>query len=898
MTLRGLWLRLTYPFQQRRIARELREEMDLHVELRARQLLEGGEIRETGSAILAARKRFGNATRIEGAARDAWGWHWFDGLAQDLRYVSRQLARSPVFAIVTTVTIAIGIALNATAFTFYDAIVLKPLPVRDPNEIVRIVQDVRSVSPDLLPYVAYDVLRRDARTITSVVVTTAPQSFAATMPGRSRDESAIVNARFVSPGFAASLGVGTFAGRWFGQGDDAVVVLDHGFWSRALNADPGVIGQRITIHDRAFTIIGIAAERFAGTGLPATAPDVWLPTSSLSPLVGSDWRYDGRAHWQILGRLSPGASLTQLHAELEALRAGIPDSVGKPLPVIAKAATFFQADAGEFEVFQQVSAAFMVALALILSIAVVNLINLFAARNAGREREIAVRLALGASRGRIARQLASESLLLAGCGGALGLLASRELAMWLRDWLFTTMSSITGGLVNVFLDLSVDWRVTIYTAVLSIVIGAAVGLWPAMRSARGDANVVLRAGGTSTATGAAWGGRNLLLAVQIAACTILLAASGLLLAGMKRAPRIDPGFDAAHQLDVFMNDLSLPSQQRASIRGELQRRLAALPMVSGVAWTKRIPLDGSETHTFSSASGRISVSVNHVAESYFDVMGVRLKRGRMFTADEVRSGAPVMLVSEALVRARWPGQDPIGKTVLPHDVASGPDTNATYTVIGVVPDFRSDYLSRENGPTAYFPYDFNGDYGAFLVRTRGTPSSAINAVRLAIGGISPTAQADTHVMTMVGGPMALQRLMAQAPGTVALALALAGLALASIGIYGVISNIVTRRTREIGVRIALGAPPSQVALFVMARTLRPVMIGATFGVLGAIGVSVVLRSLIAMPDAPDLTFGAGAFSPLVLLGVIGTLALVVVLACAVPARRAAAVQPVVALRTE
>lgn len=898
MNLREVWLRLTYPFRQRRIAAELREEMALHVELRAAKLLEQGDAANVHAASVDARKRFGNASRIEGAARDAWGWRWLDGFTQDLRYVARQLAHSPLFAAVTMATIMIGVALNATAFTFYNAIVLKPLPVSDPRSVVRIVQDAPIVAPQELPYAAYDVLRREARTMTAVVAETGPQSFAATMPHRSRDESVVISARFVSSDFAPSLGIGTAAGRWFVRGDDAVAVLDHEFWSRALNADPGVIGQRITIQDRTFTIVGIAAERFAGTGLPATAPDVWLPASSQPSLAGSDWRYDGRAHWHVLGRVAPGASLSQLSAELERLRAGIADSAGKPLPLIAKPATFFQTDGGEFDVFQRVSAAFMVSLALILSIAVVNLVNLFAARNAGREREIALRLALGASRGRVARQLASESVLLALCGGALGLVASHDLATRLRDWLLATMSSISGGLVSVFLDLGVDWRVTLYTAVLSLAIGLAVGLWPAVRSARGDANTVLRAGGTSTATAAAWGARNVLLGVQIAACTILLAASGLLLAGMRQAPRIDPRFDAAHQLVVFMNDLSLPQQQRASTRAELQRRLAALPMVREVAWTKRVPLDGSETRTFSSPSGRINVSVNHVAESYFDAMGVRLRRGRAFTADEVRARAPVMLVSEAMARARWPGQDPIGKTVLPHGIASGPDTNATYTVIGVVPNIRSDYLSRENGPTIYFPYDFSGDYGAFLVRTRGMPSSAINAVRLAVSGLSPTASADTHVMSMVGGPMALQILMAQAPGTVALALALAGLGLAAIGIYGVISNIVTRRTREIGVRIALGATPSQVVLLVARRTLRPVLVGAVFGIIGAIGVSLLLRSLIAMPDAPDLTFGAGAFSPLVLFGVIGTLALVVATACFVPARRAARVPPVVALRTE
>ena len=583
---------------------------------------------------------------------------------------------------------------------------------------------------------------------------------------------------------------------------------------------------------------------------------------------------------------------------MQALGNGIVDSVGKALPIVAKHGTFFQSDAGEFEVFQQVSAAFIVALALILGIGAVNLVNLFAARHAGREREIAVRLALGASRARIARQLASESLLLAALGGAFGLIASRWLAELLRNWLVGTMSSISGGLVTVFLDLAVDWRVTAYTALLSVAIGLGVGLWPAVRSARTDANGVLREGNAATATRAAWGKRHVLLGVQVASCTVLLAAAGFLLGGLRRAPSIDPRFDAAHLLVVSMNDVTIAPVERAAMRAELGRRIAALPMVRTVAWTKRIPLEGSETRTTSSPGGRFRVSLNYGSETYFDAMGVPLLRGRMFTAADAAANAPVMLVNEAMVRARWPGQDPIGKTVPRHDIASGPDTTAIYTVIGVVPDIRSDYLSRENGPTTYYPFDSRGAYGALLVRTRGTPASAINAVRLAINDASPIASAEAHVMTMTGGPMALQVLMAQAPATVALALALAGLALATIGIYGVVSSIVTRRTREIGVRITLGAQPAQVVGLVMRKTLCPVGIGALSGLVGAIGVSFLLRSLIAMPDAPDLTFGAGAFSPIVFVSVIATLGLVVAIASYLPARRAVGVDPTVAMRSE
>ena len=898
MTLREAWFRLIFPLRRYRIARELREEMDLHVSLRAENLLERGNAPSESTARLAARKQFGNAARIENAARDAWGWHWLDGLGQDLRYVARQLAHSPAFALVSISTIGLGIAVNAAAFTFYDSIVLKPLAVRDPGSIVRILQDRRISVPQELPFAAYDVLRRDSHTLRSVVTTTSPRAFPVVLPGHSSDDARVASARFVSPDFANALGVGVATGRWFVGGEDAVVVLDYRFWIRALDGDPSVVGRRLRVLGRELTIVGVAEPRFAGTGMPVLTPDVWIPMGMLPSLVGQDWRYDGRAHWQILGRLATGASLSQLGSELQILRAAIADSAGKPLPIVAKPATFFQSDTGEFEVFQQISGAFMVALALILSIGAVNLVNLFAARHANRRREIAVRLALGASRARVARQLASESLLLALVGGAFGLVASRWLADWLRTWLLGTVSAVSGGLVDVFLDLSVDWRVVSYTALLSVAIGLGVGIWPALRSARADANAVLREGGTSTSTRSEWGKRNVLLGVQVAGCTILLAAAGFLLGGMRRAPNIDPRFDAQHMLAVFINDLAVTPEQRAATRAEIRRRIVALPMVRSVAWSKRIPLDGSETRTVTNAEGTFSVSLNYVSESYFDAMGVSLQRGRTFTAAEVAANAPLMLVNDAMARARWPGEDPIGKTVAPNHVASGPDTTAVYTVIGVVPNIRSDYLSRENGATTYYPYDFHGEFGAFLVRTRGAPASAIGAVRLAINAVSPSASAEAHVMTMVDGPMALQVLMAQAPATVALALALAGLALATIGIYGVIAGIVARRTREIGVRIALGAKPGQVILLVMGKTLRPVAVGATCGVVGAVGVSLVLRSLIAMPDAPDLTFGAGAFSPAVFVDVVGTLALVVALACYLPARRAVRVDPTIALRSE
>ena len=897
MPLRELWLRLTYPLRKARFERELREEMDLHVALRAEQLVDAGLSREDASA--AARRRFGNQPRLAAAARDAWGWGWLEGFGQDTRYIARQLRRSPAFALVACLTIALAIAINATAFTFYDAVVLKPLPVQAPSRIVRVTQNGSAFGFELLPFTAYTLLRRDARTLQSITASTGPQSFAAVLPGHVPTDSRVVSARFVTPDFARVLGLRTRIGRWFDASDNADntgVVLDHTFWTQMLDADPTVVGRTIRIGRATLTILGVASQKFVGTGMPARAPDLWLPASMVPTLMNADWRNDARPHWQLLGRLASNASTIAASAELTMLSRAIPDSLGKPILLATRKATFFQTDAGEFETFQQASVAFLAALVLMLSIAVVNLVNLFAARNAARESEVTVRLALGANRRRIARQLASESVLLAILGGAIGLVISRELAAWLQQWIATAVKSISGGAIGISLDLGLDWRVAAYAALLSMGIGLAVGLWPAWRASRRDLNALLRQG-AATAAPAAWGKRNVLLAVQIASCIVLLTASGALLGGMRLSNAIDPRFDANHVLVVDVQD-DAPATERAARRAAIAQRLAAVPGVRAVGWTERVPFGGTHLRRITTARGSLTISLDDVDESYFDAMGLAILRGRSFTHAEVEHNAPVMLISDAMARLRWPDGNAIGRSVPPSDTLRGPDTTQVYTVIGIVPDIRSQFLSRMNGPAVYYPYGLQNKRGSFLVRTRGAPASTINAVRAVLASISPTLTNHATLITMQDGPMALQRLMAKVPATLALVLALAGLALASIGVYGVISQIVTHRTREIGIRLALGAGRRRVVWLLATKTLRPVLWGTVAGGAGALGLSMGLRSLIAAPDVPDLTFGAGAFNPVVLGGVLVVLLLVVAAALTVPARRAVLVDPGRTLRAE
>jgi len=895
MTIRELWLRLIYPLRRGRVERELREEMSVHLTMRAEQLARGGL--STTDASRASAKLFGNRSRIVDASRAAWGWGWLDGTTQDVRYVARQLRRTPAFAIVTCATVAIGIALNATAFTFYDAFILKPLPVAEPERVVRIVEQGNAFGSELLPFAAYEVLGR-ARSVDSVVAVTGPQPVAAVLPGHIAADTRTLSVRFVSPDFARMLGVPTALGRWFDASDDQAVVLDHAFWTTALAADPGVLGQRIRIGSIALTIIGIAPERFAGTGLPAVPPDLWLPMATqASALPNGNWRDDGRRHWQLLARRPAATSLARVNTELTSLRQAVRDSAGKPLTLIAKPATFFQTDAGEFEVLQQVSAALMVALALILAIAAVNLLNLFAARNAAREREVTIRLAVGASRGRIARQLAIESVLLAMAGGALGVLISRVAAAWARNWIVTTMTTVSGGIAGVFLDITMDWRIVVYAAVLALVIGMTVGLWPAVAATRSDVNGVLRQGNSSTSTSRVWGRRNVLLATQVAGSLILLTAAGMLVSGVRVARQIDPRFDARHMLVVDVQDES-PQMQRSMHRVAIIERLTTLPGVRAVAWTQRVPFGGTHLRTVHTANGPLAIAIDNVSERYFDVMGMPIIRGRGFTREEVTTDAPVIVISESMERLRWPAGDAVGRSVPPNDPLDAVDTTRSYTVIGVVADVRSQFLSRSDGPAVYHPYGFNVGRGSFLVRTAGPPSSEASAVRLAITNVAPTLAAATHILTMEDGPLALQRLMAELPALLAFGLALVGLLLSSVGVYGLISHIVARRTREIGVYLAIGARPVDVMWLVTMKTLRPVVWGALIGAGGAVALSMLLHSLIVTPGVPDLTFGAGAFNPAVFLGVLVVLMSVVAAACVLPAARAARLDPTNALRAE
>ena len=824
-----------------------------------------------------------------------------DLIVADVMHAVRQLRRAKAFSLAAIATIALGIGLNTAAFTIFDAVALRPLAVRAPAELVRIVRADDQSTGDYLRYSDVERLARDDRALASVIATSAPQGLVATLDGESAENARAVAARFVSPDFFQALGVAPERGRAFAPGESQVAVVSHAFWTRRLAADPAAVGRTINIGGTQLTIVGVAPRAFTGTGLPPMVPDLWVPLDMQPVLIpGADWRTDD-AHrdWQVLARLRPGTTLGQASTALAVVSRDLPPIDNAPMVLRAKAATLFQADAGEFDTFVQAGIVVMAAVALLLAIGCVNLVSLISARNSSRARDVNLRIALGASRARIAWQLCAESALLGAAGGAAGIAVAALLTRRLDAWLTESLERVVGTGATFALDLTPNWHVVAYGGTLALVIGVAVGIWPAVSASRRNAAEILKQGGTATEGGARWGLRNVLLATQVAGSLVLLTGAAMLFHGVSASRTVDPGFDVARALVVAVDVKSLGPAADARV-AQLRRitsRIEAAPDVRAVAWTTNPPFVGHRLRNGNDGIGPITIGRDYVASSYFDAFSIPLVAGRAFTRDEAERGAAVVVISASLAQRYWPGQDPIG-----HSTAERPflnaDDNRAYTIVGVARDVRHTWLSRPDAGFEYFPLALAASPGLLIVGTRGAAAAALGATRNALAAVDPALPLRTTIVTMEDGPMAVQRLMAAAPATLASALAAFGLILTAVGLYGVVAQMVVRRTREIGIRTALGATRRGVLMTVARHTLRPVAWGAAIGAVGAVGVSVALAALVRIPDAPDLTYGRGAFDPVAFLAVFGALITVVVAAMAVPAARAMRVDPLVALRDD
>ena len=807
----------------------------------------------------------------------------FWSIWQDVRYAVRGLARRPGFAAVVVLTLTLGIGANAAIFSVVNGILLRPLPFAVPERLVQLGQQdpYWTVSePEFMDY------RRDARAFERVAAYAGSD---VSLTGTGEPER--VEAARVSDDFFATLGVAPARGRAFapdeeapGSGPAPVVIISDALWRRRFGADPGIVGRSVTVNNAPRTVVGVMPPHL---DFPSPRTALWLPLR-LNP--DSLWTRNNH-YLTVIARLAPGVTAERASAQLNTLARrwmrDFPETYFPDKPLVVAVTPMRDAILGPTRPFL---VALLGAVGFVLLIACVNVANLLLARGESRRKELAIRTALGASGRRLARQLLTESALLAGAGGALGLLVA-----WLgaRALVALAPSSVPR------LDLvAMDARVLAFTAALALATGLLFGLAPALRATRGVAAETLKQGGKGSATGGSHRTRRALVVTEVALAVVMLAGAGLMLRSLARLRAIELGFD---QRDVLTMRLSVPAAEYDDARAaeyyrELTARAATLPGVLGAAAVRQLPLEREGDDGWSIAvDGRMPATISEapvatpaqVTPDYFRVMRIALLRGRGFTAADRADAAPVAVVNETMARQLWPGADPVGRTLRMFS-----ESQPWVTVVGVVKDVRSNGLQADVPAVMYFPHAQTGTSAyytprsmALVVRTAGDPAALAGALRRTVRSLDANVPISSvqSMEQVVAGRIASRRFSTVLLGTfAALALALAG-----VGIYGVIAFGVSQRTYELGLRMALGAQRRAVLRLVVSEALGMTLVGLGLGLAGALAVGYLARSLLVgvpVADVPTLALVSAA------------LAGVAILASALPARRASLVSPTEALR--
>ncbi|HEX4168444.1 MAG TPA: ABC transporter permease, partial [Bryobacteraceae bacterium] len=822
------------------LERDLDEEMKLHREMSGRQ--------------------FGNLTRIREEARELWTFSLIESLLRDFRHACRVLAKNPSFSLVSVLTLSLGIGINTAVFTLYDSLTYRLLPVEAPEKLVRVIrQSENGPQPTSVSYRQFQRLRNGLEAFADVIGTSSSQTILGALPVSVTATREGIKTQFVAGDYFAVLGVRCSPACALQNDSQPVAVLSYRFWSRRLHADPTISGKVIRLGDVRFQISGVAPKGFYGTDLPPHTPDLWIPLATQSRvLAGTDWVHDDTAQTlQVFARRKPGITVNQVSEQLRRI-AGIEASKdGRQSWLAATSATAFQTNIGGFRGTATISLILMGAVGVILLIGCVNLVNLTLSRNAAREREIAVRLAIGASRRQIVQQLCAESLVLGLMGGAIGFGLSALLCSWIRVGALIALDRISNELFGGFqLNLSPDWRVFAYTLALSIITAALVGIWPALTSTQTDLNSSLKSEGLRRHQ------RHLLLTAQIAACFILLAGAGLLFRGAWHSRSADPGFsvDKILLMSMDLTTIDAASHDRAAILKRVLDRTRSLPEVTSLALVDRSPFLGTGAGQFENEDHKqLRCRFNSVSGGYFETLQIPILAGRTFSPAEAERGDAEAVVSEDAARFYWPGQNPLGRHIavpprygLPH---------SSYTVVGVAKVVRSTFLSKVDNNYLYFTKPVSDAGGWVLIRTRHSPQLALPSVHNLLMKVSPALAAHAYLITLEQGPVQIQKLMTDIPGAVALSLGLLALILASVGVYGVVMYLVSQRIRVIGIHLALGAQRRDVIWLILREGLGSVARGALIGLLGAACLSALLAALVKTPDLPDLTYQAGVFDP-------------------------------------
>ena len=812
----------------------------------------------------------------------------------DLKFAFRQLLKNPGFAAVAVLTLALGIGANTAIFSVVNAVLLRPLPYPEPDQLVQLRRDQSSGASTLIDSATFVAARAQSQSLARIAAYSGGDT---TLNGAGPAERLVAGA--VTADFFPLLGVHPALGRNFPQDEDTPngpksVILGHGLWQSRFGGDADVLGRTITLNEQSYTVVGILPARFQYP----EGFQLWTPLA-LGETGGNFVTY-GEGMWLLkaIARLKPGVTLAQAQTELRTIAQRV-----QPTGPTAARGGEGEGDEGVLtlvslheQVVGDVRAALLVllgAVALVLLIACANVANLLLARAAARQREMAVRAALGAGRLRITRQLLAESVLLSLAGGGLGI--------FLAFWGVRALGQWSGASLPAMHGIDIDGRVTAFTLGMSVITGLAFGFAPAVQAWRTDVNAALKEEGRGDTGGHHNRLRHLLVVSEVALALVLLIGAGLLLKSFSRLTTVNPGF-RTH--DVLTFQVNLPegksSSQKINFIEQVVERLQALPGVQAAAATDSLPLTPFERISPVDVESRPPIDVSRlrrgelkvtpvsrptVTSDYFSTMGIPLRSGRAFTSQEARPAAGVVIVNESFEKAFFPGKSAIGRRVR----LLGSDPEAPWpTVVGVVGNVRQSGLAGDVMPEVYSPeLDDAGEALSFVVRVTGNPAHLIAAVRRVAAEVEPN-QPLHNLMTMeqrLADTTTSRRLNTALLG----GFAAVALLLAIVGIYGVMSYAVTQRRREIGVRMALGAQRGKVLGMVLGGGLRLTLAGVVLGLIGALALTRYLSSQLYSVNATD---------PATFFGVALALTGAALLACWLPARRASCVDPMVALRSE
>jgi predicted permease len=855
--IRQFWIevrvRLAALFARRRLYRRADEELQFHLSMRQQRLIESGV--PPREARWRARRELGNPTALAEQALESWRYLLLDTLLQDVRFSVRTLRRNPGFTATAVLSLALGIGANTAIFRLFDALLVRPLPVASPEELVLATQRFEDRQSLMLNNRQREALA-GSETLAGLCASRHSRLRATVS-----EEPQFIEGMLASGNCFSLLGVPAVLGRTITEEDDRpsgaqpVAVLSYGYWQRQFGADPGVLGQTIALQDRMFTIAGVAPRGFIGLE-PGTPADVIVPLSTLGgPLLTNP-----DVFWlRMLGRRKPGVSIEQVQADLGVRFARVPrngDAKGPaPRLEVVPAGSGFGDVRTEFALPLRIV---MAAVALVLLIACMNLASLLLARASRRRQEIGLRMALGAGRVRLLRQLLTESLLLSCLGGLLGF----GIALALSPAL---VQRISRGRTAILLDLAPDWRMLAFTAGASLLTGVLFGMVPALRATR--RNDASGAQHTSRVKPGSRGWSAALIVSQVALCVVVLVSAGLLLRSLRKLQQVDPGFRKGHLLVLSIRPDNYEDRAAARLHQELYRRFASLPGVESVTTFDDVPLGGANVTTN-------DFSINRVGPRFFETMGIPLLAGRALNEQDALGQRPAVAISESVARRFFADRNPLGE----HLDVMGADGE----VVGVVGDARYRGLRLPAEPMVYQPALGSGSYA---IRTTGDPATLAGAVRRELREAAPDVAVWSVGAHDVDATLAREHVVSE------LCSWFGGFALliASIGLYGRLSYAVSERTGEIGVRVVLGARQNQVVWMVLRDALTLTLWGIAIGVPLAVGSTRVFRSLLFEVTATD----AATFA--VIVAVIFGVSLIAALP---PARRAAGVDPVISLRTQ